>query len=174
MSMTHYMELLATNQPWNLIMFMAIPVILAETVAITELFILFGKIEKGGIRTLNKTAGIIGGIYFSFVFAYLMKNAAIPLTVTGGWRGIADVVAVGFYLFGIIPLGGMALLELGLIFKNRKPENKMFIHAIFVALFLVTAHVAMIAGMLNPEVTGWNKQKVQAVQTTESHEMDMK
>ena len=28
MSMTHYMELLASNQPWNLILFMAIPVIL--------------------------------------------------------------------------------------------------------------------------------------------------
>ncbi len=25
-AMTHYMELLATNQPWNLILFMAIPV----------------------------------------------------------------------------------------------------------------------------------------------------
>jgi hypothetical protein len=37
------MELLATNQPWNLILFMAIPVILAETVAITELYILFTR-----------------------------------------------------------------------------------------------------------------------------------
>ena len=37
MNMTHYMALLADNQPWNLILFMAIPVILAETVAITEL-----------------------------------------------------------------------------------------------------------------------------------------
>ncbi|EZP77711.1 permease, partial [Parageobacillus genomosp. 1] len=26
MNMTHYMELLAVNQPWNLILFMAIPV----------------------------------------------------------------------------------------------------------------------------------------------------
>lgn len=41
--MTHYMELLATNQPWNLISFMAIPVILAETTAVTELFLLFGR-----------------------------------------------------------------------------------------------------------------------------------
>ena len=31
MDITHYMELLATNQPWNLLIFMAIPVILAET-----------------------------------------------------------------------------------------------------------------------------------------------
>lgn len=38
MSMTHYMELLTTNQPWSLILFMAIPVILAETLAITKQF----------------------------------------------------------------------------------------------------------------------------------------
>ncbi len=41
MQMTHYMELLAVNQPWNLILFMAIPVILAETVAISEIYLLF-------------------------------------------------------------------------------------------------------------------------------------
>jgi membrane-anchored glycerophosphoryl diester phosphodiesterase (GDPDase) len=29
MNMTHYMELLATNQPWNLLIFMAIPIVLA-------------------------------------------------------------------------------------------------------------------------------------------------
>lgn len=28
--MTHYMGLLAVNQPWNLLLFMAIPVVLAE------------------------------------------------------------------------------------------------------------------------------------------------
>ena len=43
MNMTHYMELLAVNQPWNLIIFMAIPVVLAETLAITELYLLFTR-----------------------------------------------------------------------------------------------------------------------------------
>lgn len=43
MEMTHYMELLASNQPWNLILYMAVPVILAETVAITELYLLTTK-----------------------------------------------------------------------------------------------------------------------------------
>mgnify|MGYP007104992455 CR=1 FL=1 len=62
MPMTHYMELLATNQPWNLILFMAIPVILAETVAITELFILFSRPKTGTLITLNRTASIVGGI----------------------------------------------------------------------------------------------------------------
>ena len=56
MPMTHYMELLADNQPWNLILFMAIPVILAETVAITELFILFSRQKHGLTKQLNQVA----------------------------------------------------------------------------------------------------------------------
>ena len=52
MSMTHYMELLATNQPWNLILFMAIPVILAETVAITELFLLLSRQTQVGATAI--------------------------------------------------------------------------------------------------------------------------
>uniref|UniRef100_UPI000429F533 DUF6803 family protein n=1 Tax=Carboxydothermus ferrireducens TaxID=54265 RepID=UPI000429F533 len=152
MTMTHYMELLATNQPWNLIIFMAIPVILAETVAITELFILFKRDTGSGIRKLNKVAGIIGGFYFLGVFIYLFFNAVIPLTTKGGWRGIGDIIAVGFYLSGVVPLMGMALLELGAIYKNKTPEQKMFLHAVFVAIFLAVAHIAMIFGMLNPEL----------------------
>ena len=94
MTMTHYMELLATNQPWNLILFMAIPVVLAETVAITELFILFTRQTEGPVRNINRAASITGGIYFTGVFGYLLFTAAIPLTMGGGWRGAADVIAV--------------------------------------------------------------------------------
>ena len=53
-------ELLATNQPWNLILFMVIPVILAETVAVTELFILLNRnLLSSGVRTINRLAGTI-------------------------------------------------------------------------------------------------------------------
>lgn len=62
--MTHYMELLASNQPWNLILFMAIPVILAEAVAITELYILFTGKRDGKIGALSRFAGVTGGVYF--------------------------------------------------------------------------------------------------------------
>jgi len=148
--MTHYMELLAQNQPWNLILFMAIPVILAETVAITELYILFSRQFHGGVRQLNRAASIAGGVYFCGVFAYLMVTAVIPLTTSGGWRGAADVIAVGFYLSGIVPLLGLALLDLGLIAAGRTDEGKLKLHATFVAIFLVVAHVAMIFGMLDP------------------------
>ena len=43
---THYMDLLMQNSPWNLIYFMAIPVVLAETVAITELLLPFADDEE--------------------------------------------------------------------------------------------------------------------------------
>lgn len=150
MPMTHYMELLAVNQPWNLILFMAVPVILAETVAITELFILHGRLREGVLVALNRAASIAGGFYFSGVFAYLTFTAVVPLTSTGTWRGPADVIAVGAYLAGIVPLAGLALLDLGLIGRKLDFDRKLKLHAIFVAIFLVVAHVAMIFGMLDP------------------------
>ena len=152
MSMTHYMQLLAERQPWNLILFMAIPVILAETVAITELYILFSRRFHGAVRSLNRAASILGEIYFSGVFVYLTINAVIPLTVQGGWRGPADVIAVLAYLSGIVPLLGLALLDLGLIGRRLDDEGRLKRHAFFVAVFLVVAHVAMIFGMLDPTV----------------------
>ena len=149
-NMTHYMELLVSNQPWNLILFMAIPVILAEFIAITELFILFKQDLGSSWKTANKIASIIAGVYFFGVFIYLFTTAVIPLTTSGGWRGAFDVIAVGFYLLGVIPLGGMALLELGVIAPKANGMRKMGIHATFVGIFLVVAHVAMIFGMLQP------------------------
>jgi hypothetical protein len=149
MNMTHYMELLATNQPWNLLLFMAVPVICAETLAITELIILYTRNLGGVAKKINKVVSIIAGVYFAVVFIYLFKTAVIPLTVNAEWRGFADVVAVGFYLSGIVPFAGMALLETGLIGKKRDEASKLKLHAIFVGIFLVVAHVAMIFGMLD-------------------------
>jgi hypothetical protein len=163
------MELLASNQPWNLIIFMAIPVILAETIAITELYILFTRNMNSTAKVISKWAGIIVGIYFIGVFIYLFNNAVIPLTLAGEWRGFADVIAVGFYLLGIVPLGGIALLELGLIKKNADENGKLKLHAIFVAIFLVVAHIAMIFGMVNPDIF----MKNTASDSSMNMEMDM-
>ena len=62
------------------------------------------------------------------------------------------VIAVGSYLAGIVPLLGMALLDLGLLGRGLDTEQKFKLHATFVALFLVVAHVAMIFGMLDPSL----------------------
>lgn len=151
-TMTHYMELLATSQPWHLLIFMAVPVICAETLAITELMILFTRNLAGKAKAVNKVTGIFAGLYFLGIFIYLLINAVIPLTLDGGWRGPADVIAVGFYLAGIIPFLGMLLLEVGAIGRKRDEVGKLKLHAIFVGIFLVVAHIAMIFGMLNPEL----------------------
>lgn len=156
--MTHYMQLLADNQPWNLLLFMAVPVILAETIAVTELYLLFTRNMHGAVKKVNSVAGALVGVYFVGVFLYLFTTAVMPLTSGGGWRGIADVLAVGFYLAGVVPLGGLALLEFGLLKRGESDEEKLKLHATFVAIFLVVAHIAMIFGMLNPTVLGWHAQ----------------
>jgi len=152
MSMTHYMELLATNQPWNLILFMAVPVVLAETVAITELYILFTRKRDNAFALFNRVASIAGGFYFAGVFLYLLAKAVVPLTAAGAWRGPADVVAVGAYLSGIVPLLGLALIDTGAIGRQWSDESRLRRHAALVAVFLVVAHVAMIFGMLDPAI----------------------
>lgn len=155
MNMTNYMELLANNQPWNLILFMGIPVALAETLVVTEFYVLYTRNLTGIVRRINRWVGILLGFYFLLIFLYLLVNAVMPLTTGGGWRGWIDVVAVGSYLFGVIPLFGIALLEIGVIAKNDTPERKLMIHAMLVAAFLVLGHVAMVFGMLDPALGGF-------------------
>ena len=152
MNMTHYMELLAANQPWNLIIFMAIPIVLAETIAVTELYILYTREYKGAVRQLNRVCSIVVGLYFAGVFLYLLRDAVMPITAESAWRGPADVIAVTFYLLGIVPLLGLTLVDLNIIGRERTLHGKMAIHAGFVALFLVVGHIAMIFGMLDPAV----------------------
>lgn len=150
MDMTHYMELLATNQPWNLLFFMAIPIIFAETLAITELYRLFYKKEIPRLEQVNRFSGIILGIYFIGIFVYLLINAVIPITTSLSWRGPIDIIAVGAYLSGVIPLAGIAFQSLGLLGRHKTVEEKLKLHVTFIAIFLIVAHIAMIFGMTSP------------------------
>ena len=155
MNMTHYMELLASNQPWNLLIFMALPVVLAETVAITELYILYTRKFDTWVRQVNRIAGILVGLTFVGIIVYLMFNAVIPITKAGEWRTIIDVVAVATYLIGGIPMILIALQDLGLIHKAENEERRLARHATYVAIFLVFAHTAMVVGMMDPGLLGY-------------------
>jgi hypothetical protein len=155
MNMTHYMELLATNQPWNLLIFMAIPIVLAETLAITELYLLSTRNYTGWVNSLNRLVGITVGLYFIGVIVYLLKSAVLPITQAGEWRTIIDVIAVGSYLIGGVPLIYIAFQELGWVNSKASDEFKRHTHAICVALFLIFGHIAMIAGMLDPSLLGY-------------------
>jgi hypothetical protein len=154
-AMTHYMGLLASNQPWNLIVFMAIPVILAETLAVTELVMLFRQPYKPpAIHALNRGAGLIAGPWFFGITVYLLKNAVIPLSSNMAWHGIGDYIAVFAYLAGVIPLVGIFLIELGVLGRGTD-RARLKLHATFVGFFLIVAHVAMIFGMLDPTLLGY-------------------
>ncbi len=157
MNMTHYMQLLADNQPWNLLIFMAIPIVLAETLAITELYILFTRQFDGFIYHLNRFAGTSVGLYFIGIIVYLMTTVVIPITKSGEWRTVIDVIAVGSYLIGGLPLIWIALQEFGFVNRSMDQMGRLKIHAICVALFLVFGHIAMIAGMLDPSLLGYQE-----------------
>jgi len=152
MNMTHYMELLASNQPWNLIIYMLIPVALAEALVATEFFVVYYRQSTGSLRTVNKWIGIVLGFYFLGIFLQ-MSFGVVPSIQ---WRGAADIIAVFSYLAGVIPLFSIALLELGVIGKGKSDTEKMKLHFILLTVFLVVAHVAMVFGMLDPAVMGWN------------------
>lgn len=61
-------------------------------------------------------------------------------------------MAVSFYLLGVVPLLGISLLETGVLAKGKLAESKLKLHSVFVATFLVVAHIAMIFGMVNPSI----------------------
>lgn len=153
MNMTHYMELLATNQPWNLIIYMVIPVVLAEAMVATEFFTVYLRGRDAGLwKGINRFIGIVLGFYFLGIFL----NLSISTVPHIQWRGIADILAVGFYLSGVIPLFSITLLELGIIAKGKTPDEKLKLHFILLTVFLVVAHVAMVFGMVDPTVMGWD------------------
>ena len=154
MNMTHYMELLAVNQPWNLLIFMGIPIVLAETLAITELYILFTRKFDGLVHKINRYSGILVGVYFVGIIIYIVSNAIIPMTIAGEWRTIIDVIAVLTYVIGGLPLVWIALQELGIVDKHRDREGKLMVHATCIAIFLIFGHIAMIFGMIDPSILG--------------------
>lgn len=82
MCSTHYMDLLMQNSPWNLLLFMALPVVFAETAAITELWAPHAKSEFSKVRlqATNRICEILGGIAFLFIDIYLIATVFIPLT----------------------------------------------------------------------------------------------
>jgi len=170
MNMTHYMELLAVNQPWNLIIFMAIPIVLAETLAITELYLLFTRKFDGAVYYLNRFSGMAVGVYFVGIIYYIVTNAIIPITQAGEWRTIIDVIAVGTYVIAGLPLIWIALQEFGLVNRALDQMGKLKIHSICVALFLVFGHIAMIASMLDPGILGYKGASAHQMSGSNDHE----
>lgn len=154
--MTHYMELLSLDQPYNIILYMVIPMGLAELLVAMEFFTMYhmdsGK--NAGFKAVSKFVGIVLGVYFTALVIYFL--AKIYPTIK--WRGYADVIAIYSYLIGVIPLLGIALLELNLIYKNASQKAKLKLHFCLLIFFLIVGHVAMIFGMVDPTITGYKAE----------------
>lgn len=156
MSSTHYMDLLMDNSPWNLIFFMAIPVILAESMAITELYLLWGTYERHPvIKKINRICGVLAGIVFIAIIAYFIPHIVVPITETNSWRTWIDLVAIVSYLASGMPMICIALFNLGIIAKNITAQTGHMYHIVFLAAFLILSHIAMIFGMVDPSIAGW-------------------
>lgn len=150
MSMTAYMALLAANQPWNLILFMVVPVALAETLVALEFFLLHRLARKdsqaacSALPKVTRTLGFVLMAYYACLVIYLVA-AVIPGIE---WQGPIDVLAITFFLLAFIPTVFVALtgrnLDLDVVKK----------HFISLILYLVIAHLAMVFGMLDPGLTG--------------------
>lgn len=151
--MTHYMELLSLNQPYNLILYMVIPMGLAELLVAMEFFTMY-HMDSGkntGFKAVSKFVGIVLGVYFTALVIYFLAKIYPSIK----WRGYADVIAIYSYLIGVIPLLGIALLELNLIYKNASQKAKLKLHFCLLIFFLIVGHVAMIFGMVDPTITGY-------------------
>ena len=137
---THYMGLLMANQPWNLLIFMAVPFVLIYGGLVpTEL----GLVPPSVGRLVTPVLAI----YYSVAAAYLIRYAAWPLTTGGGWRGPADWIAVLCYIATAVPILGLTIATF--TSASDRTRNWWFYSV------LVLAHVAMTFGMLAPSVLGW-------------------
>lgn len=158
---THYMDLLMQNSPWNLILFMAIPVILAEAAVIAELWIPHANnaVNENRLRLINRLGGSLCGLAFVFIEIYLITTVFIPLTVSGDWRTWVDFLAVTSYLLAGIPMILLGLMNARVLWRKAIKQSRDKISMILLASFLVLAHVAMIFGMVDPGVAGYTPKQ---------------
>ena len=92
MVMTHYMELLSLHEPWFLILFMLVPMVLAETILASGAFSLLYKDSRSEKwDSLSHVCGLILGVFFIVATVYIVTSY-VP---TIQWRGPIDYIPSG-------------------------------------------------------------------------------
>lgn len=166
MVMTHYMELLSLHEPWFLILFMLVPMVLAETILASEAFSLINHDQNSEKwDNLSHICGIILGIFFILATVYIV----VSYVPTIDWRGPIDYISIWAYVLGVIPAVLVLLAELGVIFKGLDQKTKNKRHIVIMIFFILFTHLAMVFGMADPQLAGYvpPKQDMQM-------QMDMK
>lgn len=152
MVMTHYMELLSLHEPWFLILFMLVPMVLAETILASGAFSLLYKDSRSEKwDSLSHVCGLILGVFFIVATVYIVTSY-VP---TIQWRGPIDYISIWAYVLGVIPAVLILLQELGLIFKGLDATAKIKKHIVLMILFVLFTHLAMVFGMADPQLAGY-------------------
>lgn len=150
--MTHYMELLSLHEPWFLILFMLVPMVLAETILASGAFSLLYKDSRSEKwDSLSHVCGLILGVFFIVATVYIVTSY-VP---TIQWRGPIDYISIWAYVLGVIPAVLILLQELGIIFKSSDSTAKIKKYIVLMILFVLFTHLAMVFGMADPQLAGY-------------------
>lgn len=170
MVMTHYMELLSLHEPWFLILFMLVPMVLAETIlAAGAFFLLYKDSRSEKWDSLSHVCGLILGVFFIVATVYIVTSY-VP---TIQWRGPIDYISIWAYVLGVIPAVLILLQELGIIFKGLDTTAKIKKHIVLMILFVLFTHLAMVFGMADPQLAGYVPPKQNNMQMQMNGNMPM-
>ena len=171
MLMTQYMSLLMANSPYNLIFFMVVPMVIAETIAITEIVLLFSSKPLLKVHSLNSICTFISGIVMLVLGFLFIKWLVLPANEQNLWKGWIDYASALLFMVAVIPLVLMSLLQVNLIFRKANKRTKMAVKIVLLSIYLVTSHAAMVFGMLDPALGMTDTPKV--IETLNMRHMSM-
>ncbi|HJI59637.1 MAG TPA: hypothetical protein OIL84_06655 [Succinivibrionaceae bacterium] len=171
MLMTQYMSLLMANSPYNLIFFMVVPMVIAETIAITEIVLLFSSKPLLKVHSLNSICTFISGIVMLVLVFLFIKGLVLPANEQNLWKGWIDYASALLFMAAVIPLVLMSLLQVNLIFRKANKRTKMAVKIVLLSIYLVTSHAAMVFGMLDPALGMTDTPKV--IETLNMRHMSM-
>lgn len=171
MLMTQYMSLLMANSPYNLIFFMVVPMVIAETIAITEIVLLFSSKTLLKVHSLNSICTFISGIVMLVLGFLFIKELVLPANEQNLWKGWIDYASALLFMVAVVPLVLMSLLQVNLIFRKANKRTKMAVKIVLLSIYLVTSHAAMVFGMLDPALGMTDTPKV--IETLNMRHMSM-
>ena len=171
MLMTQYMSLLMANSPYNLIFFMVVPMVIAETIAITEIVLLFSSKPLLKVHSLNSICTFISGIVLLVLGFLFIKGLVLPANEQNLWKGWIDYASALLFMAAVIPLVLMSLQQVNLIFRKANKRTKMAVKIVLLSIYLVTSHAAMVFGMLDPALGMTDTPKV--IETLNMRHMSM-
>lgn len=171
MLMTQYMSLLMANSPYNLIFFMVVPMVIAETIAITEIILLFSSKPLLKVHSLNSICTFISGIVMLVLVFLFIKELVLPANEQNLWKGWIDYASALLFMVAVVPLVLMSLLQINLIFRKANKRTKMAVKIVLLSIYLVTSHAAMVFGMLDPALGMTDIPKV--IETLNMRHMSM-